>query len=166
MFSQKLQDAINAQINAEFHSAYIYLGMSAYLEDMNMPGFAHWMRLQYEEETMHALKLYDFMHERGGHVVLEPIGAATSEYASVLAVFEHTLAHEKKVTSLINALYEMAVAENDYPTQVLMQWYISEQVEEEKNASDAVAQLQWVGDFGPGMLMLDREMGSRQPEAE
>ena len=166
MFTQKLQDAINEQINAELYSAYIYLSMAADLEDKNLPGFAHWMRLQHDEEQVHAMKLFDFMLDRGGRVTLKAIGEPQSTWDSALAVFEGALAHEQKVTALIHALYKLALEENDYPTQSLLQWFIDEQVEEEKNASDAVAQLQMTGDFGPGLLMMDREMAQRMPEPE
>ena len=163
MFTQKLQDAINEQINAELYSAYLYLAMAADLEDKNLPGFAHWMRLQHDEEQVHALKLFDFMLDRGGRVKLKAIGEPPSTWASVLEIFENAFAHEQKVTGLIHALYTLALEENDYPTQSLLQWFIDEQVEEEKNASDAVAQLQMTGDFGPGLLMMDREMAQRMP---
>ncbi len=166
MFSQKLQRAINEQINAELHSAYIYLSMSAYLESQNLPGFAHWMRLQNDEEQFHAMKLFDFMVDRGGAIELKTIAAPPIEFESALDVFERALAHEQKVTGLINALYDVAMAEDDYPTQVLLQWYIQEQVEEEKSAGDAVDQLNMLGDFAPGILMMDREMAARQAGAE
>ncbi|NOX62234.1 MAG: ferritin [Chloroflexi bacterium] len=166
MFSQKLQDAINEQINAEYYSAYMYLAMSAWLEERDFPGFAHWMRLQYEEEVVHALKFFDFMVERDAHIELKAIAAPPSDYKSVLDVFERTLAHEQHVTSLINNLYQLALEEGDYPSQVLLQWFINEQVEEEKNARDAIAQLRHVGDSGVGLIMLDREMATRQPSPE
>jgi ferritin len=166
MFTQKLQDAINAQINAELYSAYLYLAMAADLEDKNLPGFSHWMRLQHDEEQIHAMKLFDFMLDRGGRVRLKAIDEPQSTWDSALAVFENALAHEQKVTGLIHALYKLAVEENDYPTQSLLQWFIDEQVEEEKNAGDAVAQLQMTGDFGPGLLMMDREMAQRMPAPE
>lgn len=162
MFSQKLQDAINAQINAELHSAYIYLSMSAFLEDKNLPGFAHWMRMQYEEEMVHAMKFFDFMIERGGKAILAAIDAPPIEFGTPVAVFQKALEHEQYITSRINDLYKLSLAENDYPTQVLLQWYIEEQVEEEKNAGDAVAQLALIGDSGLGLLMMDREMAARQ----
>ncbi len=162
MFSQKIQDAIADQINAELYSAYVYLSMSAYFQAQNLPGFAHWMRLQYQEETMHALKLFDYASDRGGQVTLKAVAAPPSGFGSPLEIFEKALAHEQKVTGLIHSLYKLAVEEEDYPTQVLLQWYITEQVEEEKNASEAVANLQRVGDFGPGLLLLDREMGNRE----
>ena len=164
MFSQKLQDAINAQINAELYSAYVYLSMSATLEQRNLPGFAHWMRLQYQEETTHALKLYDFMHDRGAHVVLKAIAAPPIEFGSVLEIYEHALAHEHKVTGMIHSLYKLATEEGDYPTQIMLQWFIAEQVEEEKNAGDAVAQLRMVGDHPGALFLMDREMGGRQAD--
>ena len=166
MFTQKLQGAINAQINAELYSAYLYLAMAADLEDKNLPGFAHWMRLQQDEEQMHAMKLFDFMIDRSGRVELKAIDAPQGEWASALEIFENAFAHEQKVTALIHALYKLAVEENDYPTQSLLQWFIDEQVEEEKNAGDAVAQLKMMGDFGPGLIMMDREMALRMPAPE
>jgi len=168
MFSQKLQDSINDQINAELHSAYIYLSMSAFLEDKTLPGFAHWMKLQYEEEVFHAMKLFDFMNDRGGRVKLQAIEAPAAEFGTPLAVFQKALEHEQYITDRISDLYQLALAEGDYPTQVLLQWFIEEQVEEEKNAGDAVAQLELIGDSGLGILMMDREMAARQaaPAAE
>lgn len=161
MFSPKIQDAIADQINAELYSAYVYLSMSAYFQEQNLSGFAHWMRLQYQEETMHALKLFDYASDRGGRITLKAVSAPPSGFGSPLEIFEKALAHEQKVTGLIHSLYKLALEEGDYPTQVLLQWYITEQVEEEKNASEAVADLQRLGDFGPGLLILDREMGNR-----
>ncbi len=166
MFSNRLQDAINAQINAEFQSAYLYLAIAAHFEEQNLAGFAHWMRVQYEEETFHALKLFDYMVERGGHIVLHPLAAPLAAFGSPLQVFEHVLAHEQKVTGLIHDLYKLALDEGDYPTQVMLHWYIEEQVEEEKNATEIVAKLRLNGDFGPGLLMLDREMAAREKEEE
>ncbi len=163
MFSEKLQNAINEQINAEFYSAYLYLAMAAYLEDINLPGFAHWMRIQYEEELFHALKFFDYLVDRGGRVVLKGIDAPPTAWDSVQHVFENALEHEQYVTSLINQLYQLAKEEGDYPTEVLLQWFITEQVEEEKNADDAIQQLRMIGDFGPGLLAMDREMAARPP---
>ncbi|NOZ48815.1 MAG: ferritin [Chloroflexi bacterium] len=165
MLNEKLQQAISEQINAEFYSAYLYLSMAAYLEDINLPGFAHWMRIQYDEEVIHTLKFFDFLIARGGRVVLKGIDAPPAEFDSVLHVFEATLQHEQHVTSLINKLYKLAKEEGDYPTEVLLQWFITEQVEEEKNAGDAVQQLRMIGDFGPGLLTMDREMAARPAAA-
>jgi len=162
MLSKTLETAINDQIKHELYSAYLYLSMSAYLEANNMPGSARWMRLQSEEETSHAMKLFDYMYDRGNRVVLQAIDQPPSEFGSVLDIFEKALEHEQKVTSLINSIYELAVKENDYPTQVELQWFITEQVEEEKSAGDIVDQLKMVGDHGPSMLMLDRALGARE----
>jgi len=166
MFSERLQNAINEQINAEYYSAYLYLSMCAYLEDQDLPGMAHWMRMQYEEEVIHALKLFDFMNDRGARVILKGIDTPPSEFGSVLEVFEEVLAHEKKVTGLIHDLYKLALDEGDYPTQSLLQWYIDEQVEEEKSASDVLARVRMVKDFPPGILMIDESLGVRGKPTE
>jgi len=161
MLSKTLEEAINNQIKNELYSAYLYLSMSAYLEASNMPGSARWMRLQSEEEKSHAMKLFDYVYERGNRVVLQAIDQPPSEFASVLDIFEKALAHEQKVTGMINRIYELAVKENDYPTQIELQWFISEQVEEEKSAGDIVEQLKMVGEHGPSLIMLDRALGAR-----
>jgi ferritin len=162
MLSKALEGAINDQIRDELYSAYLYLSMSAYFEANNMPGSARWMRLQNEEEVSHAMKLFDYMNDRGSRVVLQGIEQPPAEFASTLDVFEKALAHEQKVTGLINSIYELAVKENDYPTQIELQWFITEQVEEEKSAGDIVDQLKMVGDHGPSLIMLDRALGARQ----
>ncbi|MBC7233665.1 MAG: ferritin [Chloroflexi bacterium] len=164
MLSKKLQDALNEQIKNELYSGYLYLAMSAYFEANNLPGFAHWMRVQAAEEQDHALKFFDFIVDRGGRVVLQAIDQPPVEFSSPLAVFETTLQHEQKVTGLINALYELAVAENDYPAQVMLQWFINEQVEEEKNATQIVETLKMIGEKGQALIMLDRELGQRGKE--
>ena len=162
MLSKTLEEAINDQIKNELYSAYLYLSMSAYLEANNMPGSARWMRLQSQEETSHAMKLFDYMYDRGNRVVLQAIDQPPSEFASALDIFEKALGHEQKVTGMINRIYELAVKENDYPTQVELQWFITEQVEEEKSAGDIVEQLKIVGEHGPSMIMLDRALGARE----
>lgn len=161
MFSQKVQEAINAQIKAELESAYLYLSMSAYFQNANLPGFAHWMRLQSKEEVAHAMKFYDFMLERGGDVVLLPIAQPEIKFASAEEVFDKTYKHEQLVTSLINKLYELALTEKDYPAQVLLQWYINEQVEEEANASQILAMLKMVENKPYSLLALDHRLGKR-----
>jgi len=166
MFSEKLHQAMNDQVHHEFESAYIYLSMAAYFDSANFPGFANWMKMQYQEEMFHTFKFYDFINERGGQVELQSIGQPPIEFASPLYVFEAALAHEQKITADINALYELALAEKDYPSQSFLQWFIDEQVEEEQNAGDIVANLQMVGDNPHALLMLDRELGQRQPPAE
>jgi ferritin len=155
---------MNDQINKELFSAYLYLSMAAYFEEKNLPGFAHWMRLQADEEREHAMKFYDFILERGGRVLLTAIEAPATEWNSNLEVFEAAAAHEAKVTASINALYELAVQEKDYPAQVMLQWFIAEQVEEEKNAADVIAQLKMIEAHDTAVLMLDHRLGKRKGE--
>ena len=161
MLGKKLQDAMNEQIKNELYSAYLYLSMSAYCEAANLPGFAHWMRMQAQEEVEHAMKFYQFIYERGGRVVLQAIDQPTIEFQSPLNVFEQTLAHEQKVTAMIHDLYALAVQEKDYASQAFLQWFVTEQVEEEDSASQILETLKMIGDKGHALLMLDRELGSR-----
>lgn len=166
MINKTVEEALNEQVKNEFYSAYLYLSMSAYCESINLPGFAHWLRSQYEEETAHALRLFDFLNDRGGRINLRDISEPPAEFSSPLDLFQEVLAHEQKVTKMIHELYALAVKENDYPTQVEMQWFIKEQVEEEKNAGDIVEQLKLAGDNNTALLMLDRELGNRVLEHE
>lgn len=166
MLGKALEDALNEQINKELYSAYLYLAMSAFCEASSLPGFARWMRIQAEEESAHAMRFFDHVNDRGGRVLLKAIEAPPPVWKSPLEMFEDVLAHEKKVTGMINRLYELAVKENDYASQMELQWFITEQVEEEKSASDVVEQLKTIGDEGMALLMLDRELGARQPPAE
>jgi len=161
MISKILQDAINEQINKEFFSSYLYLAMAAYFEGMNLPGFAHWMRLQEAEEREHAMKLFNFLLERGGAVTLKAIDAPATPWKNSLEVFTETAAHEAKVTASIHALYELALKEKDYPLQVLLQWFISEQVEEEKNAAEIVASLKMIESRETAILHLDHRLSKR-----
>jgi len=156
-----MQDAINEQIKNELYSAYLYLSMAAYFESQTLPGFAHWMRVQAKEEQGHAMKFFDFVVDRGGRVTLQAIDQPPIEFESALDVFKKTLAHEQKVTGLVNRLYELALRENDYPTQILLQWFITEQVEEEKNASQIVDKLQMIEDKCHAVLVMDQELGRR-----
>jgi ferritin len=135
--------------------------MAAYAEDQNLPGFAHWMKGQYQEEVEHALKFFDYIAERGGRVELKAIDEPPVEFDSPTALFEITLAHEKKVTALINSLYELALEEKDYPSQVLLQWYIEEQVEEESTAEQILETLKMAGDRGQALVMMDRALARR-----
>jgi ferritin len=164
MLSQKLQDAINEQIKNELYSAYLYLSMAAYSEGASLPGFANWMRLQAQEEVSHAMKFFDFVNERGGRVVLYGIDQPPAEFESPIDLFERTLEHERKVTGMIHQLYELALKENDYPTQVMLHWFIEEQVEEEDNASQILGTLERIGDKGHALVMLDRELSRRATE--
>ncbi len=161
MLGKKLQSAINEQIKNELYSGYLYLAMSAYFQAANLPGFARWMRVQAAEEQQHALKFFDFVNERGGRVELQAIDQPPVQFQSPQAVFEQVLEHEKKVTSLINKLYELALGEKDYPAQVMLQWFIEEQVEEEANATQIVETLKMVGEKGQALVMLDRQLGTR-----
>lgn len=161
MLGKKMQDAMNEQIKNELYSAYLYLSMAAYFETENLKGFAHWMRVQAEEEQEHALKFFDFIHERGGRVALHAIDQPPAEFESPLGVFEETLSHEQKVTSLIHDLYALALEESDYASQVFLHWFVDEQVEEEANATEILEQLKMVGDKTQGLLMLDRALGER-----
>jgi ferritin len=161
MLSKTIQDAMNEQIKNELYSAYLYLSMSAYCEAANLPGFAHWMRVQAQEEVGHAMKFYDFIYERGGRVVLQAIDQPPVEFQSPLHVFEQTLEHEQKVTGLIHDLYTLAVEEKDYASQAFLQWFVTEQVEEEGSATQIVETLKIIGDKGQALVMLDRELGKR-----
>jgi ferritin len=161
MISKIMQDAINDQIQKELYSSYLYLSMAAYFADRNLSGFAHWMRVQEAEEREHAMKLYDFILERGGKVNLKAIDAPKTEWTSTLEVAEEVAAHEAKVTASIYALYETALKEKDYPAQVMLQWFISEQVEEEKNAAEIVANLKLIEKGGTAVYVLDHQLGKR-----
>jgi ferritin len=161
MLSKAVQDAINEQIKNELYSAYLYLSMAAYCESINLPGFAHWMRRQYEEEVTHGLKFFDYLTERGARVTLKAIDQPPADFKSPLAMFQQTLEHEQKVTGLIHDIYALAVKENDYASQVELQWFIKEQVEEEKSASEIVEQLKMMGEHGPSLIMMDRHLASR-----
>ncbi|MCG3139451.1 MAG: Bacterial non-heme ferritin [Anaerolineae bacterium] len=161
MFSQSLQDALNEQIKNEFYSAYMYLAMSSWFEDKALPGFAKWMRVQYQEELTHGLKIFDFILDRDARALVHGFNAPPAEWKSSLDAFESSYAHEQKVTAMINNLYALAVKENDYPTIVLLQWFINEQVEEEKSVKLIVDQLRMAGDSATALLLLDRELGAR-----
>lgn len=164
MLSKGIQDAINAQIHHEFHSAYLYLSMSAFMESANFKGFAHWMRVQSREEVNHAMKLFDYVNDRNGRVTLRTLEQPPASFDSVLATFEQALEHEKKVTQMIHDLYELATREQDYATQVALQWFITEQVEEEASATEVVDRLKIAGNDGAALLILDRELGARSEE--
>ncbi len=161
MMKPSLEQALNAQINAELYSAYMYLSMSAWFDDAGLPGMARWMKAQYQEEMFHVDKFFHYVLERGGKVTLAAIDAPPTEWDSALDVFEKTLAHEQHVTGLINDLASLAMDERDHATLNFLQWFIAEQVEEEATASELVNQLRMIGQSGHGMLMIDRELGVR-----
>ncbi len=161
MISTKMQAALNEQVNKEFYSAYMYLAMSAYSNTIGLPGFAHWMRMQYEEETLHVTKMYDYILNQGGEVELLAVEKPPKKYGSPLEIFKKTLEHEQYVTSLIHKLMDLAVEERDYATQTFLQWYVTEQVEEESNVNDIVAPLRMVGDDKSGLMLIDRQLAGR-----
>ncbi len=161
MLTTILQKALNEQINKEFYSSYLYLAMSAHFEEYNLPGFAKWMKVQADEEHEHGMKFYSYLLERGAKVELATIAGPVIDGKTNLEVFKQVQAHEAAVTASINALYELALKEKDYPTQIMLQWFITEQVEEEKNAADIVAQLEMIQDKGTAVLMLDHQLGHR-----
>jgi ferritin len=158
---EKMQEALNKQLNAEIYSAYLYLSMSAYFQSVNLDGFANWMRVQWQEELAHGLKFYDYVNERGGRVVLQAVDEPPSEWDSPLAVFEDTYRHEQKVTGMINKLVDLAVETRDHATNNFLQWFVSEQVEEEASADEVVQKLKLVGDDPSGLFMIDQELGQR-----
>ena len=161
MISKKIEEALNAQINAEFWSAYLYLSMSANFAVKGNPGFANWFNIQFKEEQDHAQIFIKYLLSRGGKVALSPIEAVKTEWESPLDAYKDTLEHEKKVTSMINNLYALASAENDYATQSMLTWFIDEQVEEEETAQGLIDSLTMIKDNGFGIYMLDKELSAR-----
>jgi ferritin len=161
MLNGKIEKIINDQIVAETYSGYLYLSMSAYFESRGLKGMSAWMKCQAQEELTHAIKFFNYVHERGGRVILGAIEAPPSEWASPLAAFEDALAHEQKVTGLINSMVDLALKEKDHASDSFLRWYVDEQVEEEATAGEIVDQLKLIGDNGQGLLMLDRELGAR-----
>ncbi|MFN2400626.1 MAG: ferritin [Gemmatimonadaceae bacterium] len=159
MLSKPIQSALNDQINHELASAYLYLSMAAYFEATNLRGFAAWMRRQAGEETAHAMKIFDYVNDRDSRVTLMAIGQPPGEFTSPLDVFEQTLTHERKVTGLINRLCDLAADENDHATWAMLQWFVTEQVEEEKTAKLIVEQLRMIGATSSAIFFLDRHVG-------
>ena len=164
MISNAMQKAINEQINKELYSSYLYLSMAAYFENRNLPGFAKWMHMQADEEREHGMKFFQYLLDRGGKVELKAIAAPAIDWKTNLDVFKQVQEHEAAVTASIYALYELALAEKDYPSQAMLQWFITEQVEEEKNAADIVQQLELIDARGTAVLMLDHQLGKRGKE--
>ena len=162
MLNKKVEEALNAQINAEMWSAYLYLSMSAWCAADGKPGMANWFEVQFQEEQDHARILFNYVIQRGGRVTLRPIEAVPTEWKSALDVMESTLAHAQQVTGLINDLFALSTAENDYATQSMLKWFIDEQVEEEENAQNLIDSLRMLGDgSGYGLYMLDKELAAR-----
>ena len=161
MIKETLNDAINKQINEEMYSAYLYLSMSAYFEELSLKGFASWMKIQVQEEVAHAMGLYDYLHARDGKVVLEAIQKPNCEWNSPLEVFEATLKHEQYITCKISELMDVAEEAKDRAALSFLQWYIKEQVEEEATAKDILAKLKFAGSDTNALLLIDAELGAR-----
>jgi len=161
MLSKTMEKALNEQVNAELYSSYLYLSMSAYFQNLNLSGFASWMKAQAQEELFHAMKFYNYVYERGGKVVLQAIVAPPTEWESPLAAFEAALAHEQKVTGLINDLVNLAIEEKDHATNNFLQWFVSEQVEEEDSVGEVVNKIKLIGQASGGLFMLDRDLAQR-----
>jgi len=161
MISPKMTEAINKQINAELYSAYLYLSMAAYASSSGMPGAANWLMIQVKEEMMHSQRMYTYVLSQGQNVVLDALDKPPSDFSSMLQVFEQVLAHEQKVTGLINDLADLSLSERDHATSIFLQWFVSEQVEEEESANDILAKLKLAGTAGGGLFMIDNELAAR-----
>ena len=161
MLSEKVQTALNGQLNAELYSSYLYLSMSSYFKAYHLDGFANWLFIQTQEEMTHAMKFYDFINQRGGRVALPVIDAPPNDWNSAQDVVENVLAHEQKVTGLIHELVEVALSEHDHATNIFLQWFVTEQIEEEENANSLVQQLKFLDGAKEGIFMMDRELAQR-----
>jgi len=161
MLQKKMTQALNKQINKEMYSAYLYMAMSNHSAVMGLKGFANWFMVQYHEEMFHAMKLYEYIQRQGESVKLEAIETPPDSFASPLDMFTQTLTHEQFITSSINDLMELAIKQKDHATQIFLEWYVTEQVEEEENDNDIIQQLKLIGDNPHALLMLDRELATR-----
>lgn len=161
MLPKKIEQAMNDQLQKELQSAYVYLSMSAACESQSLPGCAAWLRNQWQEEIVHAMKFYNFIIDRDGQVKLQALSAPPTQFGSPIDVFEAALANEREVTASINDLYELVAKEKDFASQALLDWFVTEQVEEEATVGQIVDDLKRVGSSGDGLFMLDKELGSR-----
>ena len=166
MMNIKVEKAVNEQIHAEFFSFYLYLSVAAFFTSRHLDGFAHWMRIQAQEEFRHAMKLFDYINERGGVVELMALESPQREWPSPSAAIEAVLEHEKFISRRINELVDLATAENDHATTVLLHWYVNEQVEEEATADTLFHQVKMIEESPHGLLMIDRELAGRTLSAE
>ena len=162
MISKKMADALNGQIHWEMYSAFVYLAMSANSDTLGLKGCANWFMAQYREEMEHAMKIYDYLLEQGAEIELMAIDQPQKSYPSALAMFETALEHEKDVTRRIHKLVDQAITEKDHATQIILQWFVTEQVEEEANVSEIIGKMKMVGDKGNGLFMIDRELANRE----
>ncbi len=161
MLSEKMLEALNGQLNKEIYSAYLYLSMSAYSTYIGLKGFANWFMVQYQEESVHAMKIYDYINSQGGQVKLLAVAQPPAEFKSPLDMFEKTLEHERFVTKCINDLVDLAIKGKDHATNIFLQWFVTEQIEEEANDNEIISKLKLVGDKGDALLMVDRELAAR-----
>lgn len=161
MLNKRVEKELNAQLVRELYSSYLYLQMAAYFESLSLKGFAHWMRIQEQEERMHAMKFYEFILERGGEIRLDAIDQPPQTWESPLKVFEQTMEHEQKVTAYINDLVAIAREEKDNATEFFLHWFVTEQVEEESSVDEILSQLKLIGDKSGMILMIDRELSGR-----
>jgi ferritin len=161
MISKKMLQGLNKQLNNELYSAYLYLSMSSYSNFIGLKGAANWFMVQYQEEMTHFMKFYNYVNSQGEHVDLAAMDAPPSEFGSLLSMYQQTLKHEQFITASINDWMELAIQEKDHATQIFLQWFVIEQIEEESNDNDIIAKLKLVGDTGPGLLMIDNELAAR-----
>jgi ferritin len=161
MLTEKMEKMLNEHLNYELYSSYLYLAMAAYCEGIDLKGFANWMRIQVQEELAHVTKFYDYIHERDGKVLLTAIDGPPTSWDSPFAAFAETLKHEQSVTGRINSIVKTALEENDFATHTFLQWFITEQVEEEASVRDVLQKVKMVGDSGDGLFLIDRELGQR-----
>jgi len=161
MLNKEMVKALNKQINNELYSAYLYLSMSAHSTFIGMKGFANWFMVQYQEEMTHAMKIYDYVNDQGGQVKLMAVAEPPAEFGSPLDMFEKTLKHERFITKCINDLVDLAVKEKDHATNIFLQWFVTEQIEEEANDNDIISKLKLVGKEGNGLFMIDKELAAR-----
>jgi ferritin len=161
MISKKMEKAINGQINNEMYSAYLYMSMSGHCQNIGLKGFANWFMVQYHEEMLHAMKMYEFVQNRGGKVALAAIKQPPTEFTSPMDMFQKTYTHEQFITKCINDLVDLARSEKDHASEVFYQWYVTEQVEEENNDTEIIAKLKLINNNSQGLMMLDTELGAR-----
>lgn len=161
MLNKKMEESLNEQMNRELYSAYLYLSISSYCTNQGLKGFANWFMVQYHEEMFHAMKFYEYINLQGGRAILEAIPQPPSSFESPLDMFIKTLEHEQFITRSINELMELSIAEKDHATQIILQWYVTEQVEEESNDNELIAQLRIIKEDPQGIMLLDRELAGR-----
>ncbi|MBU2497464.1 MAG: ferritin [Proteobacteria bacterium] len=164
MIGKKIEKALNEQMNKEMYSAYLYMAMSAFSDSIGLKGFGNWFMVQYHEEMLHAMKIYEYIQRQGGRAKLMTIKEPPSDFDSALDMFEKTLAHEKFITQSINELVDLAIAEKDHATHIFLQWYVTEQIEEEENDNDIIAELKLVGSGAEGksgLYLIDKELAAR-----